>query len=81
MSIARNDLSLKAAELAGHSPHGWGEFMDALRDYTEQAKNDCILSPADRLHFAQGRAQALLQLLTTLEKARETADRINLRKP
>lgn len=74
-----SDLATVAAELARSAPHQWHAFLVALKAYSDEARDNLVASPMDRLPLMQGRAQASAQLLHTLQQAIKIADQIEKR--
>lgn len=73
-------LPLAAAALARAAPYQWGEFLKALKEVSDAKARDCVQSPPEVVHVAQGRAQQAASLLAQLTDAVKDADRISERK-
>lgn len=61
---------------------GWNELLASVRAFADEAKDNVLQSPVDRLQilvgFAQGCA-ALLKVLETCENIADQAEKINAR--
>lgn len=77
---SKNDLILAAASLSRTTPELWQNFLKAMAVYTEQHRNNVIMSPLPELPVNQGRAQSLSSLLDTLKSCETDADKIRSKK-
>lgn len=71
-----NHLVEKAAILSRTVPNEWHGFLNALSEYSNKQTEILVNSPVVDLQVAQGKAQALKTLLSTLANAADTADKI-----
>lgn len=68
--FARAVLALSAHEAP------WDTFVSGLRAYEAACVKSLVTAPADEMQVAQGRARALADILSAIDKARSTLDRI-----
>ena len=76
----KDNLTVKAASLARSSPNEWREFLAELAVYCQNRVTECVQSPIEMVHVAQGRAQQCTSLLALLNDAVKNADRLADRK-
>lgn len=74
------EVVLAAAQIARTNPAQWGQLVKALTSYSAQITQNCIQSPIEELPRAQGRAQAVVRMASTLADAPALADKIEGRK-
>jgi len=67
MSDPLAPIVLRAAELKRAAPQQYEDFVKSMRAYADRAKNDLLAAEADKIFPAQGKAQALEQLVKKLE--------------
>lgn len=66
---AKTELLTAAAKLHKAAGEEWNNFINALRELGPATADTLVRSPAERLPFAQGRAQHARELIALLEKA------------
>lgn len=74
--MADKYLTPAAARLARAAPNEWKTFLEAIHNYAEARIVECVQSPSDTLHIAQGRAQNALHLWQTLASSLADADKM-----
>lgn len=70
------ELIIAAADLARSSPRSWEAFLQAMQDYTDEKRDQCISSPVEALQVSQGRAQNSRDLLRLFTDCLKTSEQI-----
>lgn len=58
----KDELQAVATRLSRAAPETWQAFMKAFEVYTNEARDQCVHAPANRVLIAQGRAQQCVDL-------------------
>lgn len=75
-ALARDELILAAARLAGSNNELWRQFVAAMDDCLSVSAAELIQSGGPEIYNKQGRTQALHELVNTLHSCRENAEKI-----
>jgi hypothetical protein len=70
------DLVKAAMELRASNPQAWENFLKSIEARCLKVKDNCILSPADRLQFMQGAAREAMVFLKELADAPKAAEQM-----
>jgi phytoene dehydrogenase-like protein len=73
---SQDNLAVAAAYLKRAAPKSWAEFMTALEAINTEAATLCVQAPPDQILVKQGRAQQLVELVTSLRDCIATADKL-----
>lgn len=72
----KQNLTIRAANLANAAPIQWRDFIDALAGYISVHQANLLNSPLSDLAVNQGRAQALTTLHKTLTASPADAEQL-----
>lgn len=53
----------------------WDTFVDGLREMEKKCLSDLVAAPEDTVFLAQGRARAVMEILSAIDSARTVVDR------
>lgn len=70
-------VTMAAALLKAAAPNRYGEFIDALRNLSNERNAECVQAPADGVLKAQGKAIQLQELFSVLVNCTETAETLH----
>lgn len=70
------NLTMAAARLARSAPSEWNKFLEAFRDHSAAATQNCIKSTLEELPRNQGRAQTAAHHLELFTNCIASADKL-----
>lgn len=71
--MKNKDLILAAAVVAGSNHAAWVRLLETLKAHAEQSAANCVYSPSDEVHMAQGAAREARFIYDTFATCREEA--------
>lgn len=74
-------LTIAAARLSHRAPEEWADFLSAFVAYTDGVRDEVVTAPPNDVQVTQGRARACVQLRKIYAECRDTAEKIQTKKP